>query len=272
MEFLKKHYEKIVLCVVLLGLAAAAMWMRMAIDKAQDNLPAPSAPSATERRGRGKGAAAEGGKASIPILDLSTNLKALALATNPPVITLSGENNLFNPVTWKRKSDGTLLKVIKQGPDALVVTNITPLYTIISFDHASGGGSGVYVMGTQTQSDLQHPKRLVTEFAKKNEKVKSGLYIIRDVKGDADNPSEIDVELTGTGEIAPITKEKPYQREDSCIADLRYEPDAKTFYKVHVNDPLKLDGESYKVVEITNNAVRIQFNRTTKVTEIKWKK
>jgi hypothetical protein len=271
MEFLKKHYEKIILCVVLLGLAAAAIWMRMAIDKVQDNLPAaPSAPSTADRRGRGKSAGGEGGKASIPILDLSTNERALALATNPPAITLSGENNLFNPVTWKRKSDGTLLKVVKQGPDALMVTNITPLYTIISYDHASG--SGVYVMGTQTQSDLQHPKRVVTEFAKKNEKVKSGLYIIRDVKGDADNPSEIDVELTVNGEIVPITKEKPFQREDSCIADLRYEPEQKTFYKVHVNEPLRLDGEQYKVVEITNNAVRIQFNRTTKVTEINWKK
>ena len=269
MEFLKKHYEKIVLCVVLLGLAAAAMWMRMAIDKAQNNLPVASAsPAAGGRGARTKG----GGTASIPLLDLSTNERALALATNPPLITLSGEHNLFNPVTWKRKSDGTLLKIVKQGPDALIITNITPLYTIISYDHASGGGSGVYVMATATQSDLQHPKRVITEFAKKNEKVKSGLYIIRDVKGDADNPSEIDVELTANGEIVPITKEKPYQREDSCIADLRYEPDAKTFYKVHVTDPLKLDGESYKVVEITNDAVRIQFNRTTKVTEIKWKK
>jgi hypothetical protein len=271
MEFLKKHYEKIILCVVLLGLAAAAVLMRMAIDKVQENLPAPPASPTTERRGRGK-AAAEGGKSSSPVLDLSTNEKALALATNPPIFTLSGEHNLFNPVTWKRKSDGTLIKVIKQGPDALTVTNITPLYTVIAYDHASGGGSGVYVMGTATQSDLQHPKRLVTEFAKKNEKVKSGLYIIRDVKGDADNPTEIDVELTATGGIAQITKEKPLEQEDSCIADLRYEPDAKTFYKVHVNDPLRLDGEQYKVVEITNNAVRIQFNRTTKVTEINWTK
>ena len=58
MEFLKKHYEKIILCVVLLGLAAAAIWMRMAIDKVQDNLPAtPTTSSATERRGRGKGGA-----------------------------------------------------------------------------------------------------------------------------------------------------------------------------------------------------------------------
>ena len=149
----------------------------------------------------------------------------------PPALVLSGENNLFNPVTWKRKSDGTLMKVVKLGAGrADGHQHHTFMYTIISYDHASGGGSGVYVMGTQTQSDLQHPKRTVTEFAKKNEKVKSGLYIIRDVKGDADNPSEIDVELTANGEIVPITKEKPFQREDSCIADLRYEPEQKTFF------------------------------------------
>jgi hypothetical protein len=270
MEFLKKHYEKIVLCVVLLGLAGAAVWMSMAIDRVPANLPAPPAGVTPERRG-GRGPKGPAGAPTIAPIDMSTNEAALALATHPPAITLSGDHNLFNPVTWKRKSDGTLLKIIKTGPDALVVTNITPLYTIISFDHASGNGSGVYVMATQQQSDLQHPKRPVTEYAKKNEKVKSGLYVIRDVKGDTDNPSEIDVELPETGEIVPITKDKPYEREDSCIADLRYEPDAKTFSKVHVNENLRLDGEQYKIVEITNNAVRIQFNRTTKVTEIKWK-
>jgi hypothetical protein len=270
MEFLKKHYEKIVLCLVLLGLAAAAVWMRSAIEKVHDVPQMPSVPQTERRAGRGKPGASTGA-ATIAPLDLSTDLIALAHATNPPAIVLSGEHNLFNPVTWKRKSDGTLLKIIKSGPDALFVTNITPLYTVIAFNKASGNGTGVYVLDTAQHEDLQRPKRPVSEFAKKNEKVKSGLYIIRDVKGDPDDPSELDLELPATQQIVAVTKDKPYQRQDSCIADLRYEPEAKTFPKVHVNETIRLDGEQYKVVEITNDAVRIQFNRTTKVTEIKWK-
>jgi hypothetical protein len=126
-------------------------------------------------------------------------------------------------------------------------------------------------MNIQQHSDPARPKRPTSEYAKKDEKMKSGLYIIRDIKGDADDPTELDLELTGTGETVAVTKDKPYEWVDSCIADLRYEPESKTFSKVHVNDPIMLEGEQYKIVEITTNAVRIQFNRTTKVTEIKWK-
>jgi hypothetical protein len=268
MEFLKKHYEKIVLCLVLLGLAAAAVWMRMAIERVHGSMgPAPEAPRRdTPRRGK-----ATASSTTMPPLDLSSNEATLAQMTNLPSFTLSGDHNLFNSVTWKRKSDGTLLKIVKTGPDALVVTNITKLYTVIAYDHASGNGSGVYVMAIQQHSDPQHPKRPVTEYAKKDEKMKSGLYIIRDIKGDADDPSELDLELPATGETVAVAKDKPYEWVDSCVADLRYENESKTLSKVHVNDFITLDGEQYKIVEITTNAVRIQFNRTTKVTEIKWK-
>ncbi len=272
MEFLKRHYEKIILCLVLLGLAAAAVWMRMAIERVPASLPSVPATSADEsprrpgRGGRG-GAAATAG--TLAPLDLSTDVVALAQLTNPPVITLSGDHNLFNPVTWKRKSDGTLLKILKTGPSALVVSNITKLYTIISYDHASG--SGVYVMTIQEHSDPQHPSHKVTEYAKKDEKMKSGLYVIRGIKGDADDPSELDLELPQTGENVVVTKDKPYQWVDSYVADLRYPPDSMNLPRQHVNDIIKLEGEQYKIVEITANAVRVQFIRTTKVTEIKWK-
>jgi hypothetical protein len=270
MEFLKRHYEKIVLCLVLLGLAAAAVWMRTdikAVRERMDSAPQTqtSAPGGRRRPGVANAAA------TLAPMDLSTDMITLAQVTNPPTITLSGDHNLFNPVTWKRKSDGTLLKVIKTGPKALTITNITRLYAVISYDHPSGNGTGVYVMAIQQHSDPQHPARKVPEYAKKDQKVKSGLYIIRDVKGDADDPSELDLELPETGQTVAVTKDKPYEYVDSCIADLRYEPESKTFFKVHVNDPIRLDGEPYKVVEITTNAVRIQFIRTTQVTELMWK-
>jgi hypothetical protein len=270
MEFLKKHYEKIILCVVLLGLAAAAVWMRQAIDRVRDSAPPPATTAQTGRSPR-KGGKAAAGAPTIAPLDLSTNEKVLALMTNLPSFTLSGDHNLFNPVTWKKRPDNVYLKIIITGPAALKVTNITKLYTVISYDHPSGNGSGVYVMAIQQHSDPQKPKRAVTEYAKKDEKVKSGLYIIRGVQGDLDNPTELDLELPATGQTVPVTHDKPYEWVDSCIADLRYEPESKTFSKMHVNDILKLEGEQYKVVEITTNAVRIQFNRTTKVTEIQWK-
>jgi hypothetical protein len=256
MQFLKRHYEKIILCLVLLGLAGAAVWIKMEIAEVSEGLTAPTGAP----------------KKSAPMvpMDLSAAQKTLAQITNPPPVVLSGEHNLFNPVTWKRNTNGDLIKILKSGPDALTVTNITPLYTIIAYDHPIGSG-GIYVMTWQIQANLAHPGHKATEFAKQDEKLKSGLYIIRGIKGAPDEPSELELEILATGEKVSVTTNNPYQRVDGYIADLRYEPELKTMQKLHVDSQITLDGEMYKVIEISSNAVRVQANRTTKVTEIKWK-
>jgi hypothetical protein len=259
MEFLKKHYEKIVLCVVLLGLGGAVFWMKSRLEQVQVQFP-PIEPGTTPKT------------APPQPLDLSPYQQALALITNPPPVVLSGAHNLFNPVTWKRKANGELMKIIKSGPDALMVTNITPLYTIIAYENTSPG-SAVYVMSVQTNVDLRKPStKHITDHAKKGEKVNSGLYIVRGIKGADDDPSEINLELTHTGETNVwVSKNTPYQRPDSYLADMKYYPDETlSLLKKRVNDDFNLDNEPYKIVEITNDAVRVQDRRTTKVTEIKW--
>src|SRR5271157_6498321 len=134
MQFLKKHYEKIILCVVLLSMAAAAIWMGAVITRLSEEVNQPI--SASHKN-----------KPPVP-LDLTTDLLALAQVTNPPPVVLSGGHNLFNPVTWRRKANGELLKILKTGPDALSVINIAPLYTVIAYDHPSGNGA-VYVFNVQ---------------------------------------------------------------------------------------------------------------------------
>ena len=78
MQFLKKHYEKIILCVVLLGLAAAAIWMEE-ISKAKDKVSEPVGMSHPNNKG-------------LVALDLNSDLQALAEMTNPPPLLLSGGN------------------------------------------------------------------------------------------------------------------------------------------------------------------------------------
>lgn len=255
MEFLKRHYEKIVLVVVLLGLAAASVWMGVAIKDAQEKLQTPiPAP----------------GKTAPPApIDLSADQTALAHLTNAPQVLLSGDHNLFNPVTWKRKPNGDLMKIVKTGPDALTITGITPLYTIIDFDHPSGDAP-IYILTVQQHCDLQHPNHKMTEYAKVDQKMKSGLYIIRGIKGAPNDPTDLELELSNTGEMVWISKGNPYKRVDSYIADMKYDPQSLTFLKKGVGDLLNLDGEEYKIIEITANTVRVESNRT-KVTEVKWK-
>ena len=259
MEFLKKHYEKIVLCVVLLGLAAAVLWMKSALAGIQLAVP--------------KVVIGPPPKTAPPQpLDLTPYQQALAQITNPPPVVLSGAHNLFNPVTWKRKANGDLLKIVKTGPDALIVTNITPLYTIIAYDHPSPG-SPVYVMMVETNVDLRQPNRKKRpDLARKDILTKTKLYYVRGIKGAEDDPSEINLEIVQTGETNVwVSTNAPYKHAMSYLADLKYDPDSTlSLLKRRVNDQFNLDSEPYKIIEITNDAVRVQDRRTTKVTEIKW--
>jgi hypothetical protein len=250
-QFLKKHYEKIILCVVLLGLAAAAIWMGTKITEVKEEVnQSIGEPPATTK--------------PLQPLDLAPDLLALAAVTNPPPVVLSGDHNLFNPVTWRRKSNGELLKILKTGPDALTITNITPLYTEIAFNHASGSG-GVYVIDIQVHSAKRAP-----EYAKKDEKPRSGLFMIRGIKGAIDDPTDIELEIPATGETVWIAKGNPYKRVDGYTVDMRYEPEQHTLLKERVNETLTLDGEQYKIVEITNNVVSVKSINNGKITPIQW--
>lgn len=66
------------------------------------------------------------------------------------------------------------------------------------------------------------------------------------------------------------SKGNPYRRVDGYIADMKYDPESRSLPKERVNDTLILDNEQYKIVEITNNVVRVQSIKNTKVTTIKW--
>lgn len=248
MEFLKKHYEKILLSVVLLGLAAAAAWLPAAIREAQSELEV----------------ADPGGQAStkpMAAIDLAAAKAAMERVKNPTVVVLSGEHNLFNPVTWKRTATNEY-KVLKEGPAALNVKSIRPLYTVIAYDKVAGAG---YYLNIQQQS-----KKRPSVYTKTNEVTKSGLFILRAVKGAPEDPSELILEIPDLDQPVSISKNKPFQRIDGYAADLRYDPDKKNFDDVRANQTISFGGESYKIIAITNNAVTVSANSTTKKTTIYW--
>jgi hypothetical protein len=251
-QFLKKHYEKIILCVVLLGLAVAAIWMGKKITAMNEEASQPMAEPA-------------GAHSPVAPMDLSADMALLSQVTNPPPVVLSGDHNLFNSVTWRRKPNGDLLKILKTGPDALTITNIVPLYTEVGYDHPTGNGA-IYVMSLQVHSAKRPP-----EYAKVDETTKSGLYIIRGIKGASDNPDALELEIPATGETNIwVSPGNPYRRVDGYMADLKYDPESRVLPKQRVNDTITLDKAPYKIIEITNDAVRVQSIENTKVTTIKW--
>ncbi len=263
MEFLKKHYEKLVLCVVLLGLAATVLWMKSAIEKVREQAPpVPQTQSPVSK------------SPTVKPVDLAPYSQALSQVTNPPALVLSGEHNLFNPVTWKRRFTGEIFKVLKTGSEALAVTNIIPLYTIITLDQVEGG---VFTIALQKGVDLTQPKsvRAAKAHLHLNEmRTNQFPFIVRGIKGPEDAPTDVNLELLPSGETnAWSSASSPYKQVESYLADLKYDPDPTVpLLRKKVKDRFKLDGEPYIIVEITNEAVRVEDEKTTRVTEIKWMK
>lgn len=248
MEFLKRHYEKIILSLVLAGLAFVAIRLPMAISQAKEELQNPTGPPSKAKPAT-----------PFDITPLESSLKQL---TNPPLAVLSGENNTFNPVIWKLKPDGQLVRITKEGPAALTITKIVPLFLTITLDSVAPGGIGYWI----TVQQLSEKK--TKEYAKLNAKPNSGIYTLKAVKGPPDAPTDLQLELSDDHQTVSIASNKPYQRIDGYAADLKY-PAAEMMTKKKAGDVIKLDGEPYKIMEVQSNSVRIESS-AAKQTKIDW--
>src|SRR5262245_43226220 len=116
MDFLKKHYEKVLLGLVLLGLVAAVAFMLFKIGGDKQKLE--DLRNSYIR------------KTAKPLtnLDLTVPEHALKRAGAPAAIDFTTSNRLFNPLAWVKTADGRLIPSTQTGPGSLVVSNIIPLY------------------------------------------------------------------------------------------------------------------------------------------------
>src|SRR5688572_15068624 len=127
MQFLKAHYEKIILSIVLLGLAAAAALMPVKVSQERDR--------EEERR---RTVLPKDVKPLTPI-DLATNEQVLARVSQPKRVVLAGEHNIFNPVRWQKRPDGSIYRAQEAGPSALQIVDIRPLFLKLEFEQAVPG-------------------------------------------------------------------------------------------------------------------------------------
>jgi hypothetical protein len=239
----KLHYEKIILSVVLLVLALAVFILWSA-----KNAEAEKNQKVVVEVGKKK-------VAGIAPVDLSTFNKTLEAAANPLSLNFGLPHNLFNPVKWQRQPNGELLKIQtgkEVGPDRMVATRISPLKLTIALDRVASAGS--YYLGvTREAAEKVVDRRKRQYFAKVNEPTPA--FILKEVKGDLENPTELDVELVENGEKVAITKEKPYERVDGYEADLLYTIENKPFNNVRVGSKVTFAGETYNIVAINPNEV-----------------
>jgi hypothetical protein len=237
MEFIKNHYEKVILSIVLLGLAVVVAFLPSKMPGADDAAPS------------GKGAKLE------PI-NLETNETPIKRMEQLGTVDLSTGHRLFNPVQWRRYKDGSLRKFVSEneiGQGALQILKITPLYFQLSFD---GAMPPKFQFGVVRENHRNPSLRgRVPEIAGKGEKKE--LFKVVDFKGAIEDPTEIQLELIN-GENITISKEKPYKAIVGYTADLLYPPDRlPVFYGKRVGDKLIFDGDTNNIVDIESNQVVI---------------
>ena len=258
MEFLKNNYEKVILSVVLLGLAVAAallpIWVageKRALEEIDNQI------TQTERK-------------DLKSINLFTNEIVLQRVVKATALRLSGEHNLFNPVPWQRMRDGHLIPIRtgrEIGPGALAITKIAPLYLRIEYDGPAPSADTVQYRFRVTRETEKSAGKRVAPYTAAPGGAKNQVFILKEAKP-KDNPVEFTLELADTKEQVVVTKDKPYVSVAGFTVDLKYSPDNLTFPVKRVGDSLVFAGDTNKIVAITETNVTVAAASNTKRTAV----
>ena len=262
MDFLKKHYEKVLLGVVLLGLAVAVAFLpfKIASDKQdlenkRNQLIHPKVNELTN-------------------LNLTAEEAILKRMVVPAKVDFSPPNKLFNPMPWQKAADGHLIKVdaTNVGPNAVTVTKMTPLYIELTLDSVTALDTGTrYVIGIKREAALNPRDRPKTQkYCSLN--TKNEIFTLRDVKAPPDNPTNVTVvlELNDTKQRVEVAKDQPFRRIDGYMVDLKYAPENKTWTSRRIGASLSFNGEDYKIVAIPENEVVLSAKSNQKNWTVKY--
>jgi len=250
MDFLKKHYEKILLGLVLAGLIGALVFMPFYI--AADNQRTAETIAEIIKRPA----------MELTNVDITAETTVTARLQAPYTLDLETRNRTFNPMEWQKLPDGSMVPLAgHKGPQLVIVTNITPLYLIITLDSVTTNEIGTrYAVGVEKQGEKMPAKRhKVPRFVSKGDKANDTFALV-DVKSTPDNPDadELTIKLVDTGEQVTISKAKSYRRVDAYAADFRYEPEKKPFHNYREGDRLSLNGTPFIVDGVSQDELILQ--------------
>jgi hypothetical protein len=262
MDFLKKHYEKVLLGVVLLGLAVAVVFLLLKI------------PSEKQKLEDMRSQLLQPKVKPLTNLDLALPDDMLKRMATPAMIDFSAPNKLFNPMSWQKTVDGRLLRAdaTNVGPNAVTITKLTPLYLKLTLDSITVLDTGTrYVIGIEKEAAPNPRERNKTQkycsLDTKNE-----TFTLRAVKAAPDDPTNVTVvlELNDTRQRVEVAKDQPFRRIDGYMVDLKYAPENKTWTARRVGAALNLNGEDYNIVAITENEVVLSAKSNQKKWTVKY--
>jgi hypothetical protein len=260
MDFLKKHYEKVLLGLVLAGLIGALVFMPFYISS--DNSRMTDLTDSIIKKPA----------TELANLDLTAETTVTARLQGSYNLDLETVNRGFNPMEWVKAPDGTMMPVANHtGPQLVVVTNITALYLNITLDSVTTNGNDIptrYAVGVEKQADKRPTMRhKVPRFVSKGDKPNDTFALV-DVKSTPDNPDadELTIKLVDTGDVVVISKTKPYHRVDAYSADFRYPPENKAFHNRREGDKVSFNGTDFIVDGVSQDELILQDQSNQKKT------
>lgn len=265
MNFLKKHYEMLILGAVLVGMVAAVVFLWLQIE--------------TERKGMADMRTQMNAKTPKPLppLDLGRAEAIIKQCQTPLELNFSLPNNLVNPVRWEKSQSGVLIPIRtgrEVGPDRIEVTKVAPLLFSVSLDSYNASGSN-YLIKVEDETERASSKRRVSRYVAVGGKTEH--FTLLSVKGPPENPTDLELELADTGQKIHISTNKPFSRVEGYTADLRYDLENKKWTALRKDQRLVpgFDNDDFTVASINSVAsnqyeIVLSAKSTGKKTTIKY--
>src|SRR5260221_3173558 len=197
MEFLKKHYEKVLLGLVVLGMTVAVGALLFIIPEKRQKLEDLRVQKTNPK------------VKPLPPLDMAVEEAAMQRVQTPVRLDLTTKHNLFNPVLWQKATDGRPIKILtgnEIGIGAIDILAIKPLYLRLTYSSPSESG---YQIAVEREAASRESQRHTSTIVSK-ENNRSDLLDLKEVVGPPDKPTELVLVMKDSDEVIHLSPDKPY--------------------------------------------------------------
>lgn len=267
MEFLKNHYEKLILGLTLLLMAAGAVMLVLEAGMVQEEL---DGYRKTIVESEGKPPATE---------DSAARKKTLDQARRPPQTDFVKVHRVFNPDAWYVDTNGNLVAGTNVGVNRLIVQSITPQQLQLEF--AAVGGSperpsvsfNMVRQFGRTPAETNRTRRSITlnttNTSNTLDPARKLVLHAREIGGTPEAP-EAKLELHEPGKDPLkflLSKAQNFATVIDYVAHIYYEVETNFVWKVARKDtPLVFAGDTNIVVEVTATNVILRAVSNDKIT------
>ena len=269
MEFLKNHYEKIVLGVMLLLMAVGAVVLVLEVGSVQEELQ------------KFKDTTLGHDGKPPPQENLGELVKALTQATNPPKVEFTKVHKVFNPDAWYVTTNGDLVAGTNVGVGRLVVQSITPQHLKLWFDGVTGSAGRESVKinvirefaptpAEQGRKQLSLPLSTTNANNTLNPATKLQIFA-REIGGTPEAPvAKLELVEPGKDPIKfTVSKTQGFTNVMEHIAFIVYPVESNYVWRAaRKGQPLSFAGDTNIVVEITASNVVVRAISNDKHTTI----